>query len=61
MERRKIASQFLKPERRKSQNRKHNSRWNSDSQHILVIAIERKQGELDLWKNGDRVTVVPPI
>jgi hypothetical protein len=59
MERRKIASQILQPERRKSENRKHDSRWDSDSHHILVIAIERKPGELDLWKNGDRVTVVP--
>jgi len=58
-ERRKIATQFLQPERRKSENRKHDSRWNPDSHHILVIAIERKQGELDLWKNGDRVTVIP--
>ena len=60
-ERRKIASKFLQPERRKSENRKHDSRWNSDSHYILVIAIERKQGELDLWKNGDRVMVFPPI
>ena len=60
-ERRKIASQFSQQERRKSENRKHDSRWNSESHHILVIAIERKQGELDLWKNGDRVTVVPKI
>ena len=60
-ERRKIATQFLQPERRKSENRKHDSRWNSDSHHILAIAIERKQGELDLCKNGDRVEVVPHI
>ncbi|MFT4577702.1 MAG: hypothetical protein ACI9UO_000521 [Nitrospinales bacterium] len=59
MERRRIASQFLQPERRKTKNRKHDSRWNPDSHHILVIAIERQPGQPDLWKNGDRVTVVP--
>lgn len=48
-ERRKIATQFLQPERRKSENWKHDSRWNSDSHHILAFAIERKQGELDLF------------
>ena len=60
-ERRKTTTQFLQPERRKSKNRKHDSKWNSDSHHILDIAIERKQGELDLCKNGDRVEVVPHI
>ena len=61
MERRKLAAVIVEPERRKMENRKHDSRWNSDSHHILAIAIERKQGELDLCKNGDRVAVVPHI
>jgi hypothetical protein len=60
-ERRKISSQFLQLERRISENRKHDSRWNPDSHHILVIAIERQPGQPDLWRNGDRVTVVPQI
>ena len=58
-ERRKKSLNKLEPERRKGENRKHDFRWNSDSHHILVIAIERQSGEPELWKNGDRVTVVP--
>lgn len=61
MERRKSFSKFMGMDRRKNENRKHDSRWNSDSHHILVIAIERNPGEPDLWRNGDRVTVVPRI
>ena len=53
MERRKIDSKPLDLERRKSENRKHDSRWSSDSHHILVIAIERQPGQPDLWKNED--------
>lgn len=58
-ERRKIILKNLELERRKSENRKHDFRWNADSHHILVIAIERKPGEPEVWENGDRVTVVP--
>ncbi len=61
MERRKVASQFLQPERRKSENRKYDSRWNPDCHHILVIAIVRQPGQPDLWWNGERVMVVPKI
>ena len=59
MERRKDLLKNLELDRRKSENRKHDFRWNSDSHHILVIAIERKLGEPEFWKNGDRVNVVP--
>jgi hypothetical protein len=59
MERRKIISKFMESERRKSENRKYDSRWNPDSHHVLVIAIERQPGQSDLWRNGDRVTVIP--
>ena len=61
MERRKVASQLLQPERRKSENRKYDSRWNPDCHHILVIAIVRQPGQPDLWWNGERVMVVPKI
>jgi hypothetical protein len=59
MERRKIASGLMEPERRKMENRKYDSRWNPVSHHILVIAIERKAGEPEPWRNGDQVSVVP--
>jgi hypothetical protein len=58
-ERRKNHLKNVELERRKSENRKHDFRWNSDSHHILVIAIERQPGEPEFWKNGDRVNVVP--
>lgn len=58
-ERRKNFSKFREIERRQGENRKHDTRWNTESHHILVIAIERKAGEPELWKNGDRVSVVP--
>jgi hypothetical protein len=59
-ERRKNPSSFenVKQERRQRNNRKHDPRWNSASHHILVIALERKAGEPDSWKAGDRVSVV---
>jgi hypothetical protein len=57
MERRKVASQLLQPERRKSENQN----MTPDSHHILVIAIERQPGQPVLWRNGDRVLVVPKI
>jgi hypothetical protein len=60
-ERRKNLLKKLEPERRKGDNRKHDFRWNSDSHHILVIAIERQPGEPEIWKNGDRVNVVPKV
>ncbi len=59
MERRKLAAGIVEPERRKMENRKHDSRWNPASHHILVIAIERKAGAPEQWKAGDRVSVVP--
>ncbi|MBT5472261.1 MAG: hypothetical protein HOK41_16780 [Nitrospina sp.] len=59
MERRKLAAVIVEPERRKMENRKHDSRWNPASHHILVIAIERKAGEPEQWKAGDRVSIVP--
>lgn len=60
-ERRKNPSSFeiVKQERRQRNNRKHDPRWNSASHHILVIALERKAGDPELWKAGDRVSVVP--
>ncbi len=60
-ERRNSLSSFeiVKQERRQRNNRKHDPRWNSASHHILVIALERKAGEPELWKAGDRVSVVP--
>jgi hypothetical protein len=59
-ERRKNPSSFenVKQERRQRNNRKHDPRWNSASHHILVIALERKAGAPELWKAGDRVSVV---
>ncbi len=59
MERRKNLTKFMEPERRKSENRKHDTRWNTESHHIMVIAVERKVGNPEPWKNGDRVSVLP--
>lgn len=62
MERRKHHSppELPEQERRKRNNRKHAE--DPDNHHILVIALERKAGEPDPWKAGDRVSVVskPP-
>jgi hypothetical protein len=67
MERRKHHSlpELPELERRQINNRKHAE--DSDNHHILVIALDRKAGEPDPWKAGDRVSVVskprtpPPI
>ncbi len=59
VERRQHHSQLDHRERRQKENRKHASRWNSASHHILVIALERKAGAPELWKAGDRVSVLP--
>ncbi len=59
MERRKTPYEFREAERRTRDNRKQDSRWNTTSHHVLVIAIERKAGETGLWKTGDRVSVTP--
>lgn len=60
MERRKNISPPDSPEkeRRLRNNRKHDARWDPASHHILVIALERKAGQPDPWKTGDRVSVV---
>ncbi len=59
-ERRKQSSPTDSPEkeRRQRNNRKQDPRWDPTSHHILVIALERKAGEPDPWKAGDRVSVV---
>ena len=59
MERRKKHSppELLEQERRVKANRKSDSRWNTVSHHVLVIALERKAGEPEPWKTGDRVSV----
>ncbi|MBT5868940.1 MAG: hypothetical protein HOH38_08890 [Nitrospinaceae bacterium] len=49
----------LENERRHRDNRQSSSRWNTTSHHILVIALERKAGEPEPWKTGDRVSVTP--
>jgi hypothetical protein len=61
MERRKNSSppELLERERRIRNNRQNDSRWNTESHHVLVIALERKAGAPDSWKAGDRVSVVP--
>lgn len=58
MERRKHHSppELPEQERRQRNNRKHAE--DPDNHHILVIALERKAGEPDPWKAGDRVSVV---
>jgi hypothetical protein len=58
-ERRKNSPGFAGQERRTKANRKSDSRWNTVSHHVLVIALERKAGEPEPWKTGDRVSVVP--
>lgn len=58
MERRKIPA-TPEHERRQRDNRQHDARWSPSSHHIVIIALERKAGESDPWKTGDRVTVVP--
>ena len=47
----------LERERRIKANRKSDSRWNAVSHHVLIIALERKAGEPEPWKTGDRVSV----
>ena len=58
MERRKHHSppELPEQERRQRNNRKHPE--DPDNHHILVIALDRKAGEPDPWKAGDRVSVV---
>jgi hypothetical protein len=58
MERRKQLSppELPEQERRQRNNRKHAE--DPDNHHILVIALDRKAGEPDPWKAGDRVSVV---
>ena len=58
MERRKHHSlpELPELERRQRNNRKHAE--DPDNHHILVIALDRKAGEPDPWKAGDRVSVV---
>lgn len=58
MERRKHHSPPELPEleRRQRNNRKHTE--DPDNHHILVVALDRKAGEPDPWKAGDRVSVV---
>lgn len=58
MERRKHLSSPESPEqeRRQRNNRKHAE--DPDNHHILVIALDRKAGEPDPWKAGDRVSVI---
>lgn len=58
MERRKSPSDAREQERRIKNNRQNGSRWNTASHHILVIAIERKAGEPELWKTGEHVSIV---
>ncbi|MEK9629454.1 MAG: hypothetical protein VW455_10590 [Nitrospinota bacterium] len=55
-ERRESYSPSVQQERRVRDNRKLEFRGNTH--HILVIAIERKVGESEPWKAGDRVSVV---
>ena len=49
----------LERERRIKANRKSDSRWNAVSHYVLIIALERKAGEPEPWKTGDRVSVIP--
>ena len=58
MERRKHHSPPELPEleRRQRNNRKHAE--DPDNHHIIVIALDRKSGQPDPWKAGDRVSVV---
>jgi hypothetical protein len=58
-ERRKNSTEHMKMDRRVRSNRQKDSRWNATTHHILVLALERKAGETELWKSGDRVSVVP--
>ena len=57
-ERRKPLSPPESPEqeRRQRNNRKHGK--DPSNHHVLVIALERKAGEPDPWKAGDRVSVI---
>ncbi len=61
MERRKMpaSTEHVERERRTRDTRKSNSPWDTTHHHILVIALERKAGEPELWKAGDRVSLVP--
>ena len=61
MERRKTSHEVLEQERRIRDNRNNDSRWNTMSHHILVIALERKVGEPETWKAGDNILVLPEI
>jgi len=61
MERRKTSHAVLKQERRIRDNRNNDSRWNTMSHHILVIALERKVGEPETWKAGDNILVLSEI
>ena len=61
IERRKNSNAVLKQDRRIRDNRSNDSRWNTMSHHILVIALERKAGKPEPWKAGDHVLVIPSI
>jgi hypothetical protein len=57
-ERRKIPTEFQTPERRKKNNRNHDLMGNTTNHHVMIIALKHEAGKPELWKAGDRVSVV---